>query len=102
MSHDTHVLELAIFTVKPQFVGQMPDLRDSLREALKSFPGLIAYRGYCPMDQGRMFVDIAEWENHECAVAVASAFNNGDRRFAGYMNAIESLSFMSHFVPEAR
>lgn len=100
MPHPDHVLELAIFTVKPEYVAQMPELRDGLREALKSFPGLIAYRGYCPMNDQRTFVDIADWQTYEHAADVARAFNEGDPRFSAYMAAIESLSFMNHFVPE--
>lgn len=96
----SHVLELAIFTVKPDYLGQMPELRCGLREALKSFPGLIAYRGYCPMNDERVFVDIAEWQDHASAQAVALAFNSGDARFAGYSAAIEKVSFMEHFLPE--
>ena len=97
--HDT-VLELAIFTVKPEHVARMPQLRDGLREALKGFPGLIEYRGYSPMNDGRTFVDLARWENLECAAAVARAFNDGDPRFGPYSAAIAQLTFMEHFAPE--
>ncbi|MHA6194542.1 antibiotic biosynthesis monooxygenase [Pseudomonas wadenswilerensis] len=96
----THVLELALFTVKPEYVAQMPQLRNGLREALKGFPGLIEYRGYSPMNEQRTFVDLARWENLECAAAVAKAFNDGDPRFGQYSAAIEHLTFMEHFVPE--
>lgn len=99
MYKQPHVLELAIFTVKPEYVAQMPRLRDELREALKDFPGLIQYSGYSPMNDQRTFVDLAKWQDMKCAEAVASAFTNGDKRFAGYMAAIEHLTFMSHFVP---
>lgn len=94
------VLELAIFTVKPEYLAQMPQLRDGLREALKAFPGLIEYQGYCPMDDQRTFVDLARWESLACAEAVAAAFNAGDPRFGPYSAAIEQLTFMQHFVPE--
>jgi quinol monooxygenase YgiN len=96
----SHVLELALFTVKPEHVAQMPRLRDGLRETLKAFPGLIEYCGYSPMNNERTFVDLAKWQSYECAAAVAKAFNEGDPRFAEYMDAIESLTFMNHFLPE--
>lgn len=100
MSQSTPVLELAIFTVKPEYVERMPELRAGLRQALKSFPGLIAYRGFCPLDEGRTFVDLAEWQTHDHAAEVARAFSEGDACFADYAAAIENLSFMSHFLPE--
>ena len=97
----SYVLELAIFTVKPEHVAQMPRLRDGLRETLTAFPGLIEYCGYSPMNDERTFVDLAKWQTHEHAAAVARAFNEGDLRFAQYSASIESLVFMSHFLPEA-
>lgn len=100
MQQPCHVLELAIFKVKQQCVEQMPALRAGLRETLKSFPGLIEYRAYCPMSDDRVFVDLATWDSFESAEKVAKAFNEGDPRFSGYMSAIENLTFMSHFVPE--
>ncbi len=100
MSHASPVLELAIFQVKEDHLAQVPALRAGLRETLKAFPGLIDYRGYCPINDDRIFVDLALWSSFENAQAVAQAFNGGDPRFADYMAAIESLSFMSHFSPE--
>ncbi len=100
MTTPHHVLELALFTVKPEHFERMPQLRDGLREALKSFPGLIEYHAYCPMNEQRTFADLAKWQSHEHAAAVAKAFNEGDPRFADYMQAIESVQFMSHFLPE--
>lgn len=95
-----YVLELAIFTVKPEHCARMLQLRDGLRETLKAFPGLVEYRGYSPMNNQRTFVDLAKWQSHEHAAAVAKAFSDGDTRFAEYSAAIESLVFMDHFVPE--
>ncbi|OLS64410.1 hypothetical protein [Pseudomonas putida] len=96
----SHVLELAIFTVKPEHIAQMPQLRDGLRETLKAFPGLIEYSGYSPMNNERTFADLAKWQSYEHAAAVAKAFNEGDPCFAGYRDAIESLTLMNHFLPE--
>lgn len=93
------VLEIAIFTVKPDRQADMPSLRAGLREALKSFPGLIEYRPYGPVQAGS-FADVALWENLESAQAAAQAFERGDARFRPYMQAIESLTFMGHFVAE--
>lgn len=97
----SHVLELAIFKVKPQYVAQVPRLRAALRETLKSFPGLIEYRAYCPMGDDRVFAGLATWSSLEHAQKVALAFSGGDPRFCEYMEAIEELSFMSHLAPEA-
>jgi hypothetical protein len=94
------VLEIAIFKVKAEEVANMPALRAGLREALKSFPGLIDYQAYRPIEADS-FADIAWWENLECAQAAAKAFERGDVRFLPYMQAIEELSFMGHFRPEA-
>ncbi|AIR90246.1 antibiotic biosynthesis monooxygenase [Pseudomonas cremoricolorata] len=100
MPDSFHVLELAVFTVKPEQVAHMPALRSELRQTLRDFPGLIDYRPYSPISADRTFVDLAVWDTLEHAKNVASAFNQGDPRFARYMNAIESLSFMSHLRPD--
>lgn len=96
--NDPHVLEVALFTVKPEHVTHMPTLREQLRETLKDFPGLISYEAYAPLGKNT-FADIAKWQSHEHAQAAAQAFADGDPRFQPYMQAIESLSFMGHFVP---
>ena len=100
MSRSSHVLELAIFKVKQECVSQVPVLRAGLRETLKAFPGLIEYRAYCPMNDDRIFADLAMWDSLENAQKVARAFNDGDPRFSEYMHAIENLTFMSYLVPE--
>lgn len=95
----THVLEVAIFKVKPSHANNMQFLRDALREALKSFEGLIEFLGYNPIDDCT-YADIVKWENIEYAKAVANAFERGDARFLPYIEAIQELTFMGHFVPE--
>lgn len=67
MQHSSHVLELAIFKVKQECVAQVPVLRAGLRETLKTFPGLIEYRAYCPMSDDRIFADLAMWDSLENA-----------------------------------
>lgn len=96
-----HVLEVAIFKVKAEFIGDMPSLRSGLRAALKDFPGMLEFCGYSPLEQD-VFADIVKWESHAHAQAAAQAFEQGDPRFLPYMAAIEQLSFMGHFLPEVR
>lgn len=96
-----HILEVAIFTVKPGYQGDMPALRAGLREALKGFAGLIEFCGYSPVQNEQTFADIAKWDSLENASAAANAFAAGDPRFAPYMQAIDGLVFMGHFSPEA-
>lgn len=95
----SHVLEVAIFKVKPEFKGKVVELRNGLRKALEDFPGLLEFQAYEPLGEG-CYADIAKWENHEHALAAARAFESGDPRFLPYMQAIESLTFMGHFTPE--
>jgi heme-degrading monooxygenase HmoA len=96
----SHVLEVAIFTVKAGYQDEIPALRVGLREALKGFAGLLEFCGYSPVDDGQTFADIAKWDTLESATAAADAFAAGDPRFAPYMHAIDSLVFMGHFSPE--
>lgn len=98
--HQSHVLEVAIFTVKTGYQGNMPALRTGLREALKGFAGLLEFYAYSPVHEGNTFADIAKWDSLESATAAAAAFAAGDPRFAPYMQAIDSLVFMGHFSPE--
>ncbi len=96
----THVLELAIFKVKPDLVEHLTAIRQGVRTALQSFPGLIEFQGYCPADSG-VFADVVKWASKAEALAAATAFEQGDPRFLPYMNAIEEVVFMGHFIPEA-
>ncbi|MDP3814085.1 hypothetical protein [Pseudomonas sp.] len=95
-----HVLEVAIFTVKAGFQGDMPALRAGLRQTLKDFPGLLEFCGYSPLASAQQFADLAKWDCLVNAEAAARAFAEGDPRFAAYMHAIDSLVFMGHFSPE--
>jgi hypothetical protein len=96
----THVLEVAVFKVKPEYVSDIPSLRAGMRATLKDFPGLIEFNGYCPAGVG-VFADIVKWSSHEHANAAAKAIESGDARFLPYMSAIEEVTFMGHFVPDA-
>ncbi|MCF6209352.1 MAG: hypothetical protein L3K24_01460 [Gammaproteobacteria bacterium] len=99
MSNDEYVLEVAVFTVREEYVAKMPGIRDGLRAALKDFSGLIELDTFSPIDGGRIFADIAKWDTLENAMAAAKAFESGDERFQPYMEAIEELKFMGHFKP---
>ncbi len=99
MSNSQYVLEVAIFTVKEEFVSEMPGIRDGLRLALKDFPGLVNLETFSPTGNDRVFADIAKWDTMEHALAAAKAFESGDERFQPYMAAIEKLEFMGHFKP---
>ncbi len=83
----THVLEVAVFKVKPEYVSEIPSLRAGMRATLKDFPGLIEFSGYCPAGLG-VFADIVKWSSHEHANAAAKAIESGDARFLPYMSAI--------------
>jgi heme-degrading monooxygenase HmoA len=100
MQNAEHVLEVVVFKVKPDYVAQLPDLRDALRKNLKDFPGFIAFSGYSPHGEGA-YADLVKWRSHDDAQAAAQAVASGDARFAPYMSAIESVSFMGHLVPDA-
>lgn len=95
----TYVLELAVFTVKPDARQRMPALRQQLRAALADFPGLLDYRAYAPLDGDEQFVDLAHWLDLASAQAAADAFASGDARFAPYAAAIAELQVMRHLVP---
>ncbi len=99
MLNGQYILEVAIFTVKEDFVAKMPEIRDGLRIALKDFPGLMELDTFSPAEDNRTFADIAKWDTMENALAAAKAFENGDERFQPYMAAIEDLKFMGHFKP---
>ncbi len=99
MSNGKYVLEVAVFTVKEEFIGKMPAIRDGLRVALRDFSGLIELDTFSPVGDDRVFADIAKWETLEDAMVAAKAFESGDERFQPYMEAIEELKFMGHFEP---
>ena len=97
MQKNNHVLEVAIFTVKDEFVDKLPVIRQGVRESLKEFSGLISLDTYYPVENQKTFVDIAKWDSLENAKAAAVAFESGDKRFLPYMQSIESVKYMGHF-----
>jgi len=100
MNNKSYVLEVAIFKVKNEFINQLPSIRDGLRAALKDFAGLLALDTFSPVNNNRIFADIAKWDTLENAQIAAKAFESGDSRFLPYMQAIEEVDFMGHFIPE--
>lgn len=50
--NDQPVVEIAIFTVKPEFRAKMPAIREQLRPVIHQFPGLVEYRDYSPVEEG--------------------------------------------------
>lgn len=92
-----HVLEVAIFKAKEG--ADIAQLRGQLREALRSFPGLIEFCAYCPLGNDQ-YADIVKWDSLESASAAAAACEAGDSRFMPYLQAIENVVFMGHFQPE--
>ena len=94
---DNQVVEIAIFTVKPEYRTQMSAIRERMRPVIHQFPGLVEYRDYSPVEEGGHYADIAIWDSLDNARAAAEAFENGDPRFMPYFEAIESGTFMGHF-----
>lgn len=100
MQENDYVLEIAIFTVKDEFLDNLPIIRQGVRHILKEFPGLISLETYLPAENKNTFADIAKWDSMENAKVAAAAFETGDKRFLPYMQVIDSLKFMGHFKPE--
>jgi len=100
MQKNKVITEVAIFTVKPEFIAKIAKIRKGLREALKDFNGLISLETLMTADDSNVFADIAKWQTLADAKAAAFAFESGDKRFMPYMNAIEELKFMGHFVEQ--
>lgn len=94
-----YIVEVAIFTVKEEFLENIPLLRSGIQTALKSFSGFIELQGLSPLDDKRVFADFVKWESLNDAMAAAIAFESGDERFMPYMQAIEEVKFMGHFSP---
>lgn len=97
MDQDAHIVEIAIFTIKEDYLDKVGDIRRQVRASLEGFPGLLEIIPLTPADDSNRFADIARWETLETALAAASAFESGDERFIPYIDAIESLEFMGHF-----
>ena len=92
-----HVLEVAVFVVKEEYIKSIPQIRNGLRAALKDFKGLLQLDMYSPAEDDRVFADIAKWDCLENAIAAAKAFESGDERFLPYTNAIAEIRFFGHF-----
>lgn len=101
MQQENHIIEIAIFTVKPEFINQMSDIRQGLRTVLKEFSGLISLETLQPVNSNRTYADVAKWQTLEDAQVAAKAFEEGDARFMPYMQTLEELKFMGHFLVQS-
>jgi len=99
MNNPEYVIEVAVYTVKEEFVSQMPAIREDFRKALNDFAGFLSLDSMSPMDENRTFADIAKWDTMESAQAVAKAFESGDERFLPLMETVEDMKFMGNFQP---
>ncbi|MBI3561548.1 MAG: hypothetical protein HY080_07530 [Gammaproteobacteria bacterium] len=92
-----YVLEVAVFSVKEEYIHRIPQIRNGLRKALKDFKGLLQVDSYSPVGDDRVFADIAKWESLENAIVASQAFESGDPRFLPYLEAIAEIKFFGHF-----
>jgi len=99
MNNPEYVLDVAVFTVKEEYVAQLPAIREGLRQALKDFSGFLGLESLSPIGDSRTFVDLAKWDTMESVKVVAQAFESGDERFLPLMEAVEELNFMGYFQP---
>jgi len=98
MKTNKSIVEVAIFTVKQESINQISEIRTKVKDSLKSFKGFISINTLQPVNSSRVFADIALWETLEDAHAAAKAFEEGDERFLPYMQCIEDIKFMGHFI----
>lgn len=101
MHNQNPIYEIAIFTVKPEFINQMNDIRQGLRKVLQEFKGLISINTLQPINSNRVYADIAQWQTLKDAQVVAQAFEDGDERFLPYIKTLEDLKFMGHFMVQS-
>ena len=99
MNKPDYVIDVAVYTVKEEFISQLPTLRADLRQALEGFSGFLGLESLSPIGDSRAFVDLAKWDTMESVKAVAQAFESGDERFVPLMEAVEEMNFMGYFQP---
>jgi len=99
MSNPDYVVDVAVYTVKEEFISQLPTIRADLRKELKGFSGFLSLESLSPIGDSRTFVDLAKWDTMESVKVVAQAFESGDERFLPLMEAVEELNFMGYFQP---
>jgi len=99
MNKPDYVIDVAVYTVKEEFISQLPTLRADLRQALKGFSGFLGLESLSPIGDSRTFVDLAKWDTMESVKVVAQAFENGDERFMPLLEAVEEMNFMGYFQP---
>ena len=99
MNKPEYVMDVAVYTVKEEFISQLPTLRADLGQALKGFSGFLGLESLSPIGDSRTFVDLAKWDTMESVKVVAQAFENGDERFMPLLEAVEEMNFMGYFQP---
>lgn len=97
MTNKNYILELAVFTVKPEFVEKLPEIRRNFASLLKGFDGLQDIQSFNPVSENNTFADVMKWDSLENASVAMSMFKNKDERVLPYMQAIEEMKFMGYF-----
>jgi heme-degrading monooxygenase HmoA len=92
------IIEIAIFTVKEDSIISVAEIRSQVKKSLHSFNGFISINTLQPVNSSRVFADIVLWKTLEDAHIAAEAFEAGDERFLPYMQCIEDIKFMGHFI----
>ena len=98
MHNQNPIYEIAIFTIKPEFINQMNDIRQGLRKVLHEFKGLISITTLQPINSNRVYADIAQWQTLKDAQVVAKAFEDGDERFLPYMKTLGACSRIENLL----
>ena len=98
MPKEGHIVEIAAFTVKQENINQVAEIRSAVIKSLTSFKGFISINCLLPINSSRIFADIVHWQTLEDAQIAAKAFEQGDERFIPYMQCIEDIKFMGHFI----
>ena len=99
MPNNQHILEVVIFTVKPEATANIVNIRKELHEYVKGYKGFIDMKQYYPVGDSQTFADIVTWDTLENALNAAKAFEAGDEKLQPIMQALEDVKFMGHFKP---
>src|SRR5438270_9650920 len=95
---DNRVMEIALFKVKKEAIGQFKTLNEKMSRVLSSYGGYINSKTYQGTDRDSVFIDIVWWESIEKAKEAEAKFRTDDQ-LKDYRNALGRVMFYDHIKP---
>lgn len=97
-ANQKHVVELVVYTIKPDKIHCFSTLRESVKNKLSQMKGFIYYLTYQSIKEQKKLMDFVFWDTLENATEAAKQFQN-DPTLKPFIDSFEQIILFEHFLP---